>query len=59
MSIECIDSELFNNAKVEALQKAIAGLRGQLEDFRAENTEDFEDVKKRLWELQFLRRERA
>ena len=68
MSIECIDSELFNtilrnqqeqDSKIDSLQKAIAAFRAQLEDFRTEQAEDVQDLKRRLWELQFIRRERA
>lgn len=67
-SVECIDSAIFKSilqlshrleeidVKIDSLQKALAGFRGQVEDFKAEHHEDLEDLRKRLWELQFMRR---
>jgi hypothetical protein len=37
--------------KVECLQRALAGLREQVEDFRAEQSEDLVEVRYRLQEL--------
>jgi uncharacterized protein YlxW (UPF0749 family) len=60
MSVECSNIELFKlllknlqetDGKVESLQKAIAGLREQVQDFRVEHYEDSTEVKRRLQEL--------
>jgi hypothetical protein len=50
-------------ANLRSLQKAVAGLREQVEDFRAEQVEDNEEIKRQLQELRrnkvWLPRERA
>jgi peptidoglycan hydrolase CwlO-like protein len=45
--------------KVESLQKAIAGLRKQVEDLGAEHTEDNVELKRLLREVRWISRERA
>jgi hypothetical protein len=39
------------DANIQSLQKAIAGLREQVEDFRAEQLEDNEEIKRQLNEV--------
>jgi peptidoglycan hydrolase CwlO-like protein len=50
-------SETEIDDKIESLQKAIAGLRGQLEDFRAEQREDNAELKRLLREVRWISRE--
>lgn len=45
------------DAKVESLQKAIAAFREQFQDFRAEQQEDSQEIKRRIRQLQFTHRE--
>jgi cyclopropane fatty-acyl-phospholipid synthase-like methyltransferase len=68
MLVESKDDAVFNlilqilqetPGNIQSLQKTLAAFRAQLEDFRAEQGEDFDELKRRLWELQFLRRERG
>jgi hypothetical protein len=66
MSIECNDIALFKrilqdlqetHSSIHSLQKAIAA--EQFQDFRVETQEDNAELQRKLWELQFLHRERA
>lgn len=65
MSVEYIDSAFIKSilrllenleARVDSTQRSIAAFREQVEDFRVETQEDNADLKRRLWELQFMRR---
>lgn len=64
MYVECNSNPLFKSilqilhetqANIQALQKAVAGLREQVSDVIAGQAE----IKRRIWEMQYLQRERA
>jgi hypothetical protein len=68
MSIECNDIALFKrilqdlqetHSSIHSLQKAIAAFREQFQDFRVGTQEDDAELQRKLWEMQFLHRERA
>lgn len=46
-----VKNQRETQANIQSLQKAIAGLREQVEDFRAEHLEDSAEVKRQLQDL--------
>jgi uncharacterized protein YlxW (UPF0749 family) len=46
------------NESIRSLQRAVAGLRKQVDDFRIAYEEDAAEIRRRLWELRWITKER-